>query len=231
MKTNYTVSDIKVAKAKELPDSWSKQDYLTLLNELDVEDLESLSDSDLHEMLVMALQDKELVSAAEILLEYKLGNVLDDGDRQHIAEEYLHSELWDEHADMSLHKELFNIGILLHDGFSGQMTEPVCGRVTFNLRPYDKDAADDLNKGDLASLLVRVIANGMDENAKLNRVFEDQINEGPFPEAKDILWKFNKKVGTSDESGSDIIELYLSYEWVKDFPIDNNYDSNAFSDK
>ncbi|MGH7886142.1 MAG: hypothetical protein ACRENO_10655, partial [Thermodesulfobacteriota bacterium] len=128
MKSKFNVSEIKVLKIKELPDSWSKADYLKLLHELDVDDADSLSESDIHDMLVMALQDKELVQAAELLLGYRLGEVLDEGDLQHTAEEYLHAELWDEHADMTLHKELFNVGILLHDAFSNLMTKPVCAK-------------------------------------------------------------------------------------------------------
>lgn len=226
MKANFYVSDIKVSKVKELPDSLSKQDYLALLEDLDVDDVDSLSESDMYEMLVMALQDKELVPAAEILLDYHLGDTLDDGDQQHLAEEYLHSELWDEHADISLHKELFNIGMILHDAFSSQMTEPVCAKVTFKLQPVDKETAEDFKKGDIASLLVRVLAGGMDENAKLNRLFEDQIRNSPFPEAKSILWK----IDSAEENGAITVELYLSLEWVKDFPVSENYETTAFSD-
>ncbi len=226
MKTNYNVSQIKVKKVKELPDSWSKQDYLDLLEDLDVDDVETLSESDMHEMLVMALQDKELIPAAETLLNYRLGNTLDSGDIQYLSQEYLETELWDEHADMSLHKELFNIGMVLHDAFSSQMTEPVCANVSFKLQPIDNEAEEELKKGDIASLLIRVLADGMDENAKLNRLFEDQIKEAPFPEAKSILWKIDK----TEQNGSSEVELFLSYEWVKDFPVSDSYESTAFAD-
>ncbi|MGH7885054.1 MAG: hypothetical protein ACRENO_05095, partial [Thermodesulfobacteriota bacterium] len=105
-------------------------------------------------------------------------------------------------------------------------------KVSFKLTPYDNEAENDLKKGDLASLLVRMIADGMDERAKLNRLFEDQLKQGPFPEAASILWKISSNEAESRESiVLRKVELYLSYEWVKDFGNIDSYDSGAFSDK
>lgn len=230
MKPNYHISEITLSKVKELPGSWTKADYLNMLEKFGVDDTDSLSENDMHEMLVMALQDAGLVDSAEALLEYRLGKVLDEGDRQHTAEDFLHAELWDEHADITLHKELFNIGVLLHDSFSNRMTEPVCAHIKLKISPYDKESLDDLKKGDISSLVMRIIADGMDENAKLNRLYEDQILKGPFPEASSIIWNINSSITNDGETDVAIADFYLSYEWVKDFPLNDNYDSAAFAD-
>lgn len=231
MNPNYSISDIKLSKIKELRGSWTKPDYENLLNLFEVDDIGTLSENDMHEMLVMAIQDKGFIQSAEALLEYRLGKFLDDGDIQHTAEEFLHAELWDEHADLTLHKELFNLGVILHDAFSNRMTEPVCACIKFKITPCDTDALEDLKKGDIPSLLLRIVADGLDDNSKLSRLYEDQILKDPFPEASSIIWEYDVNHLKQNETETAYAELYLSFEWVKDFPANERYDSVAFADK
>ena len=76
---NFTIKLQKIKKIEKIEGYWKKEDYVNLLELFDYSDAQDVPESELWDMLSMAISDFEPEEAAEIVLTYKLKNVLKGG--------------------------------------------------------------------------------------------------------------------------------------------------------
>ncbi|MEQ9187705.1 MAG: hypothetical protein RLP15_08210 [Cryomorphaceae bacterium] len=172
-----------------LPDAWSSDDYVSLLDLCDFDGADAVSKDELFEYVAMAMQELDPADAAEIVLKHRLGDRLKAGQIQSMAHDMLEENLWEEYGDMSMHEELFNITSLLYTAFNGKFPHPDAIELVMTIGSKTPDGVQALRSLD-ESLLARVLAFGQDDHAIINRLFDDKIAGPYFEEAKDIIWKF-----------------------------------------
>jgi len=71
-KYKFKISMTNLEKVYDMPDTWSDDDYLKLLSQLEVEGTEDIAGDDLLDLMLMALQDLELDEAADTILAYRI---------------------------------------------------------------------------------------------------------------------------------------------------------------
>ncbi len=225
MKAKFDVSVRSVDEINVLPDSWTTEDFKNVLELADFEDWDEIDESELKDYTLLSLQDFDADEAAEIVLGYKLGDRLSKGQIQNMAHEMMDEKLWEEYQDISLHKELFDCAVLLKEAFPRKFPETEAIKCAIEVTPKS-DVAIDLLTDAEKTLLSRILANGMDDHAIINRLFDEQVAGKPFPEAENIIWLFDK----SSENGKTTFTIYSSQYWIHGMDDISNYQSEAFSD-
>jgi len=75
--------------------------------------------------------------------------------------------------------------------------------------------------------MVRLISNGLDETAILNRLYEEQINGKNFPDAKNILWILKESSITEKERQYEITSSEL---WFGELEEGMTFQTKAHAD-
>ncbi|MFZ1456322.1 MAG: hypothetical protein WAT46_09805, partial [Saprospiraceae bacterium] len=112
MKIQVKILNIKTVN--ELPGYWTNEDFIQLLDKMDLPDADKVKPEELRELLYMAITDFEPSEAAEIILTYKLGDQLTAGQIQDISHEMKDEKRAETYANPSFHYDLFNINQLLY---------------------------------------------------------------------------------------------------------------------
>jgi len=124
----------------------------------------------------MAISDFEPNEAAAILLDYKLSNILNEGQIANLSHEMLRAKVSETYTDINLHQDLFNINQLLYEAFKGKFPQVSVNIVQFEITDENKNLVE-LTKENALSC-------GLSENNLFNRLFGDQLEgPAPFPEA------------------------------------------------
>ena len=147
-------------------------------------------------MCLFALQDLEPPAAAAILLKYKLGTRLSDGQIKNYSVDSQHERLWEQSADLAVHKPMFAVASLLNAVNSVAFPTPDALRVSLSIQCENKTDLAIFNEAMDPALLVGMLSSGMDDSAILNRLFGDQIAAGKIADAASIIW--NVSVDASD---------------------------------
>ena len=103
----------------ELPDGWTPRQLLSLLVGMDVD---GVSENDALEMTILALQDLEPDEASDRVLEAVFGETMRPGVRRNLAHDLTEERPWEEFADISQQKGIFNAVVLLQQAFPGIST-------------------------------------------------------------------------------------------------------------
>lgn len=183
--------NIEISNFEELTDlegAWTVADYVAILDRLDVDDAASMPADEAREMCLLALQDLELDEAASVVLEHKLGSELSAGQIKHYSTECAHEKLWEESGNMDLHHSMFDVGSLLFAVNEAAFPTPDAVCVTLMVHCPDAEAATRLMELREPAFLVRLLSAGMSDEAILRRLFDDQLQNGAFPEAAAIIW-------------------------------------------
>ena len=106
MKVQVKILNIKTVN--ELTFYWSNDDFIQLLDRMNLPDANKLNLDELKEMLFMAITDFEPAEAAEIVLTYKLEDRLSAGQIQNIAHDMLDEKQIDFHLVFILRLYLGN---------------------------------------------------------------------------------------------------------------------------
>jgi hypothetical protein len=77
----YDVDVIALNVVRDMPGTWTEADYLALLEALEVTGIDGLSEADLRDMALMALQDLDPEEAADAVLALKLKDAVSRGAR------------------------------------------------------------------------------------------------------------------------------------------------------
>ncbi len=113
------VKILEISTINELSNYWTNKDYYNLLEKFEYPDAKNVKESELKEMLFMAITDFEPNEAAEIVLSYKLAEQLNEGQIQSLSHEMERDRVAEEYPEPSLHYDLFNINQLLYKAFNG----------------------------------------------------------------------------------------------------------------
>lgn len=228
MKNNFKVKITKFTNLKELPNSRGKKDYTSILEALDFDGIDQISDDELEEMCLMSLQDLEPQEAAKVCIKLDLGTKLKDGQIDHLSTEMLEEKLWEEYADLSLHENFFNIGSLLFKAFPKDFPTPDAVSIEMEIEACNKPSQEDLANSLSESLIVRMLTDGMDDHSVLKRLFEDQIKSHSFPEAQNIVWTFtHEKISVERYK----INLISSGYWMDPVRDLSEFESSAYPDE
>ncbi|RMB62904.1 hypothetical protein EAX61_04840 [Dokdonia sinensis] len=221
MKINIKVTSDHVKTIEVLPNSWNTDDYRNLLEIMDYGDTAELSDAELEEMCLLSLSDNEPNEAAEIVLKYLFKDQLNKGQIANLSHEMLNEHPWEEYSDMSMHETFFNAGQILYKAYNGKFPHPkaIHFHVTFTVK---SKMMLDVFKDDTEAQIIRVLAQGMPDNTLLKRLFKEELVEGDFLEAKDIIWQLNKVSETDTTVTFDILS---SNRWFEDFKYVEDYEA------
>lgn len=224
----YAVQVLEFKEIHEMPQAWSNERLIGLLKHIEYEDIESIPDSDLREMCSMALSDFEVEEAAIKVLEYRLGDSLNKGQRQNLAEQLKEDRIWEEYSDLSFHEELFNIYCMLYWAFPKHFSTPDIVKITMEISGRNKQAGYN-HIHPSPSFLCRILNDGMESSNIMQRLFGDQLASNSFSESEHIIWQFEDG-GFSEDTKSTRVTIFTSWNWVDDLRGIKSYESNAFSD-
>jgi hypothetical protein len=209
MKCSVKIENLKTIY--EIEGAWSDQDYIELLDRMDFPDAGNADPSELRELLFMAIQDHEPDEAAAIVLSYKLGSELNQGQIQNISHDMLEDEVAEDYSDISLHFPLFNISQLLHKAYNGKFPETKASLITLEIK-FQQKGAVELTK----EIVLKAICSGLSDRNLIKRLFGKQLSgELPFPEADHIIWDIK-----SSENGT--VSFITSDYWLNEEDLTQN---------
>jgi len=105
----YRVKINSVKTIEELDGAWTNADFIELLKRFDYEDAGKINQNELKDYLFMAIADFEPTDAAAIVLDYKLSDVLNEGQIVNLSHEMLREKVSENYSDIYIHKLLFNV--------------------------------------------------------------------------------------------------------------------------
>ena len=185
----YSVKIQSIKTIDELEGSWSNADYIELLKRFDYPDADKLNQNELKEYLFMAIADFDPNEAAAIVLNYKLSEVLAEGQMLNLSHEMLREKVSENYSDISLHKSLFNINQLLYKAYNGKFPSAKATITTLEMKEQENDQTE-ISK----ELVLKSIRTSLSDNNLLKRLFNDQLEgKASFPEAESIVWDFQNK--------------------------------------
>ena len=227
MTTRFQVTVLEFSVLTELADEWGAADYVALLDRMEYGDTTGMSDSDLREMCLLSLQEREPALAAALVLEHDLGSGLRKGQIIQLGHRMCEEKLWEEYPDMALHEQLFHTASLLYAAFPRDVPEPDAVRVSLEVEAGNAEAREILSQPLDESFVVRLIADGMPANAVLHRLFADQLSGSSFPEARSIVWTVQAETLAE---GRLKLEVLSSGYWLDALREAGTYASTAYPD-
>ncbi len=173
-----------VETVNEVPSYWTNEDYVNLLKEFDFTETDTIKKENLKEMLHMAITDFDPNEAASIILNYKLGDRLNEGQIQTISHEMTVDKVAEEYPEPNLHYDLFSINQLLYKAFNGTFPNTEATSIEFEILEDD-----GIEIGDDKELLAKVIAGGLREHSLVKRLYADQLTgTAKFEDAHKFIW-------------------------------------------
>ena len=188
MKYNIKINSIK--NVDEIKDYWTANDYILLLEKFNFPDAGTSKKETLYELLLMAITDFEPKEAAVIVLDYKLGKHLTEGQIEQISNEMLIDKVCEEYPEIELQYTLFNCNQLLFKAFNGIFPSANATIINCSISPIDGNPAVKMTK----EILLKLFSNGLSDRNILKRLFGAQMDENAaFPEAEGIVWNLETK--------------------------------------
>lgn len=228
VKLKYNVKITELKEVHEIPLVWTEEEFRGLLQHVEYDDAQEIPTEELKDMACLALTDFEVEEAAVKVLEYRLADRLNKGQRQNLAIELQEEKIWEEYADLSLHEELFHVSCMLYWAFPKNFREPDIARLKIAITALTQESAHNVAKP-TASFLTRVLNDGMDVHNIINRLFDESMAANSFPEAEHIIWQF-EALGTKENPSENTITIYTSWNWVEDLKGISEWESTAFTD-
>jgi hypothetical protein len=188
---NFTIKIKKIRSIDKIDGSWTSEDYINLLELFDYPDAANVPETELFDMLSMAISDYEPDEAAEVILKYKLCNTLNDGQIKNLSHEMLEDKVSEEYPDISLHYQLFNINQLLHDAYNGKFPRTLASVIDFEL--FFKNKIEITKE-----VVLRTMSDLLSEKSLLKRLFNTQLDsEKELKDAESIIWEL-KPIGENN---------------------------------
>lgn len=187
MKFNIVINN--ASTIEEIENYWNNADYINLLELFGFPDANTIKPENLIEMLFMAITDFEPNEAAKILLNYKLADHLNEGQIDQMSNDMLLDKISEEYPEINLHFDLFNINQLLFKAYNGKFPNAKATVVNFTMTPLDKFEGEITKE-----IILKSLDRGISDRNIIKRLFSEQMTTDlQFEEAKDILWKLEKK--------------------------------------
>lgn len=213
---NVQVKIINIKTVNELGQYWTNDDFIQLLDKMNLPDADKVKPEELKDLLYMAITDFEPNEAAEIVLTYKLGESLTAGQIQTIAHDMTDEKVAEQYADPSYHYDLFNINQLLFKAYNGTFPNTEASIINIELTDADGGTVEATNE-----ILTKALSAGLSDRSIIKRLYEDQM-EGivDFGDAEKILWRFQDK-------GNNTFEIITSRYWIDKEDIESGeYDAS-----
>lgn len=228
MNKEFNVEIVSFLKISEIEDGWMADDYKALLSMMDMEEdeLGGMSDSELKEMCLMSLNDFEHHESAKFLLTHIFKDEITEGKIDQLSHQMIENKLWEEHADSAYHLSLFNAYGLLREAYNGIFKEPTGVKFTLKISAHKNDSFEIFDSS-LHAVIVRLLANGLNEDAILNRLYEEQIKGDIFPDAENILWILKELSITEKERQYEITSSDL---WFGELEERVNFEAKSHAD-
>lgn len=202
----------KVKTLNEIASYWTHEDYSKLLAEFDFPDAQNVKKENLKEMLFMAITDFETNEAASILLNYKLGDQLNEGQIDSLSHEMTVDKVAEEYPEPNLHFDLFNINQLLFKAYNGKFPNTEATEVTFSV-----EGNDTSDIGTDKEMIAKIFAAGLKDSCLIKRLYSDQLDgEVEFVDAHKFIW-------TIDNPEKNKYVLLTSKYWVDKDEIAESY--------
>lgn len=196
----YKIKIEKVQTVDEIREYWTNEDYIQLLEKFDYPDAQDAKNESLRELLFMAITDFEPSEAARIVLTYKLGEHLSEGQIDQISNDMLIDTVCEEYPEMELQEGLFHVNQLLFKAYNGKFPSSSATIIECSITPSEEDNKTVLTK----ERVLRLFNDGLSDRNIVKRLFEEQIKGNTdFPEAENIIWelkneeKYRYKITTS----------------------------------
>ncbi len=215
---DFRIGINKISSIDKIDGYWSNQDYTNLLELFDFADAQNTPEEELYDMLLIAISDYEPDEAAAIMLTYKLGDRLNEGQIKNLSHEMLEDKVAEEHADISLHYPLFNINRLLFEAYNGKFPKTVASVIDFDLK-FEGEVV--VNK----EVVLRTISDLLSEKSLLKRLFDDQLDsEHELKDADSIIWELKR---FSENS----YQIITSDYWINREDFDRNEHSGELGEE
>lgn len=186
---NYQVVIKNIDTVNEVEGYWSDEDFIQLLEKFNYPDGATADKTSLPELLEMAISDYEPNEAAEIVLKYKLGNELNDGQIEQISHNMLIDKVCEEYPEIHMQGTMFHVNQLLFKAYNGKFPNAKASVVHFSITPTDGEVQKLT-----AENVLKLLNNGLSDRNLIKRLFENQISQNiPFPEAEGIVWELTTK--------------------------------------
>ncbi len=167
---------------------WKTEDYIYLLKEFNFPDAEKSNKDELLDLLYMAISDFDPDESARILLTYKLGEKLNEGQIQSISHEMINDKVAEEYPEPALHFDLFNVNQLLFKAYNGTFPNTEASIINMEISTV-KDSQIKIG----SEILTKALSAGLKNENLLNRLYEEQITgKEIFSDAAKVLWEINK---------------------------------------
>ncbi len=181
----YKIKIENVHTVDEITEYWTNEDYVQLLEKFDYPDAEDTGKESLRELLFMAMTDFEPSEAAKVVLEYKLGEPLSEGQIDQISNDMLNDKVCEEYPEMELQAALFHINQLLFKAYNGKFPSSSATIIECSITPEDKNNESTLTK----EMVLRLFNDVLSERNIVKRLFEEQMQgNADFAEAENIIW-------------------------------------------
>ncbi len=213
MKHSYQVNILSVQEVHTLPGIWPDAALRQLLELAEFEDAVSVSEADLLEMVLMALQDLGNQRAGELVLEVIFGDTMRPGVRQNLVDDLQEDEPWADFATVSQQRGLFIAVVLLHQAFPTRYGTPDALKLRFSVRALSESGMAAMESAEPAWVM-RLLACGMTDTDVLPRLYEEDLAAGPFPDAPGLIWQFETAAkDAADDRRSRTFELISARLW------------------
>jgi hypothetical protein len=184
IKMKYKIKVNDVQTVDEIKEYWTNEDYIQLLEKFDYPDAEGADTEGLRELLFMAITDFEPSEAAGIVLTYKLGEHLTEGQIDQISNDMLLDTVCEEYPEMELQAALFHINQLLFKSYNGKFPSSSATIIKGSINTLDNNEAMVTKE-----IVLRLLNDGLSDRNIVKRLFEDQMmGRKEFPEAENIIW-------------------------------------------
>lgn len=201
--TKFKIQINSVTIVDEIPNYWTTQDYINLLEIFNFPDTQSIKKENLLEYLKMAVTDFEPTEAAALLLTYKLSKQLTEGQIHQLSNDMLLDKVCEEYPEISLHQPLFCINQFLFKAYNGKFPNASATIIECEVNSVEENI--DLNNKDL---FLRILVKGLADSNVIKRLFTSQLAENlDFPEANDILWEL-------EDRGNNRFKVVTSEYWI-----------------
>lgn len=227
MKTAFRVSILDFSNIVEIEGARSDADFSALLDIMEYGDQAGMSESERREMCVASLQGLTPDEAAYLVLRHDFGDALRDGQARNLALEMRDEKLWEESSDSSLHEKFFTSGSLLFEAFPQDFPKPDAVQLELEVQAENGAARELLTPALNESFLVRLLADGMDSHAILQRLYGDELSGTSFPDADEVVW-IVQTVPVDEKTMK--VEVISSGYWLDALEDVQAYESTAYAD-
>lgn len=200
---NYQIAIKRIDTVNEVEGYWTTNDLIQLCERFNFPDAATAEVKNLPELLEMAISDYEPHEAAAIVLAYKLGEELNEGQIEQISHNMLIDKVCEEYPEIHMQGRMFHINQLLFKAYNGKFPNAKASVVHFSMTPIEGKV-----KELTAENVLKLMNNGLSDRNLIKRLFDDQMTQNiPFSTAAAIVWELK----TEDNIN---FSLVTSENWI-----------------